>query len=172
MKQIPSREAVEFKSCKSKDGSTLAFSVIVQESDGAETAFYPIDTEFPWSPAPDLMNRLAMLKPRLIENYGWGFLGKVVKDKKFEATAAQKKYMENAMDKIAGEIRVTGVKLMGKTSTGATITGTYSGQAINTKIYFEDPDHGEDMEQLIREIADEVYEYAFKNKKMQLEAFD
>jgi hypothetical protein len=172
MRKIPKREEVTFNSCKSKDGCTLAFDLEIDESNGGDTIKYSFKSEFPVAPHPDLTNRINKLKPRLLESFGWSVLKKLGDTTEFAASAAQKKYLQGALESIEDNIRVTGVQYFGKGNTGATVKGLYDGSPINTKIYFTNQDYGEDMEQLIEEIGNEVYEFVYKNKHQQLQAFD
>ena len=173
MRKIPKREEVIFNSCKSKDGGSLAFDLkVIDAKMDSSSIHFSFKSELPVPPHPDLIDRLQLLKPRLVEAFGWILFTKLQSNKDFSASAAQKKYLKGALETIEDNIRVTGVQYIGKDNTGAIVKGTYDGYPINCKIYFTNQDWGEDMEKLVSEIADETYEYVYNDKYQQLEAFD
>lgn len=174
MKTKPIKERVAFKGCKSKDRSELSFNLVITDEakEGEKPNTWKFDSKFGYAPSPDLTKRLDKLVDRIMEGYGFEYIFRELERESFKLTAKQKKTVAELKKRTKQEIFITGVSYLGSNNTGATVKATFDGKAINQKIYFENPDYGEDMEQLLEEIADEVYEYVYNDKHLQLSAFD
>lgn len=173
MQKAPTRENFELLEMKSKDRASIEFRAKASFSDGEATFSLSLNDAYPIIPSPDLFTPLDKLKIRLAEFYGYTTFQKVVNTKDFSATKAQKEYAERFQEEQLSNIKVTGISFSGKDRNGLIVKGTYNGSSINTKtLYFSNTEYGEELLEIADTICDEMYEYIFKGKKAQLEAFD
>lgn len=174
MKQIPKEESVEWKKVKSNKG-VLTYVADVSFVEGGDTVKVSMNDTYPLEPHPDLTDALLRLKRPLAVMHGLIDLEILVDSKDFGATADQLEIASNHTVEKLEKIKVTGVALSGKDKNrGVVITGTYDGQAINsrnikysgTKFGFE-----ADLEDIVDSICDETYAFVFKGKRAQQEMF-
>lgn len=172
--QSISKDSFELVEVKSKDRVSLYAEWVATIKEGDST-FKPSDKpNSPIPPHPDLLQLLDKLKPRLAEAFGYGRFEKLIGSTPFNASAYQKKAAKKFFDEfIKTELRVTGIKVAGKSAKGIVIKGTFNGCAINTKtLYFTNNEYGADLQEIKDALEDEVYQYIFDGKKGQQVLFD
>lgn len=169
----PKKESFVLDEVKSKDRASLDVKAHAPRTDGAANFEMPYNGSVPVVPHPDLFDLFDKLKVRLASAFGYLHSRTVVNDSRFGANAMQKELITEATDYILADIKVTGISLSGKERTGLIVKGTYKGQAINTKpLHFSNQEYGEEIQEIADNIRSEVYEFLFKGKKAQLNAFD
>lgn len=172
MQKAPVRESFELSEMKSKDRASIEFRAKSSFSDGEATYNISLNDHYPIVPHPDLLEQLDKLKIRLADYYGYTLFESLVNSKEFGGSKAQKKYAEQFLEQQLEKIKVNGVSYSGKRN-GLVVKGTYNGSSINTKVlYFANTEYGEALQEIADKLEDEMYEYLFKGKKAQLEAFD
>lgn len=172
MQKAPVRESFQLSEMKSKERASIEFKAKTSFSDGEATYSISLNDHYPIIPHPDLFEQLDKLKIRLADFYGYTLFVSLVNSKDFVGSKAQKKYSEQFLEQQLEKIKVNGVSYSGKRN-GLRVKGTYNGSSINTKIlYFVNTEYGEELEEIANRLEDEMYEYLFKGKKAQLEAFD
>lgn len=162
------------KSFKFVDGKVKVVH-LTKIADGGLARNRKHDFEEEMEPHPDLLNELAKMKRMLAYQIGLTRLQAVVEAKEFEATKAQIKYTEKAVEEILEDVKVTGFSLSGDSLDKVKITGSYAGIGLAGKLFsltgdsqgFEDQ-----ARQVIDVVKDEVYEYIFNLKRAQLEMFE
>ena len=173
MQKAPTRQNFELTGMKSKDRASIEFQAKIPISDGESTHGVGLNDSYPIIPHPHLTEQLDKLVIRLAEFYGYTTFQKVVNNKDFSASKPQKKFAENFQNEQLANIKVTGMSFSGKDRNGVIVKGTYNGSSINTKtLYFTNQEYGEELQKIADKLEDEMYEYIFKGKRAQLDAFD
>lgn len=125
------------------------------------------------APHPDLVTKINALKPMLGQLWGYNTVKITIDNEKFNGTPDQKDKANRAYNELLKDIEVTGIVVRGVgEKMSVNITGKrkmykniFQGMnspkiQLNQKIYgFEN-----DLEDLVPEIKQEVYEYLFKGK--------
>ncbi len=169
----PSKEQFVLMEMKSVSRDSVDFKGKVSIADGAETYNIPYSGPYPIIPHPDLFKHLDQLKTRLASYFGYTLFATLVSDSKFKASKAQEKYVEEFMQELFNDIKVTGFSYSGKERKAIIVKGTYNGSSINTKpLHFTNQEYGEDMKEICNSVCDEMYEYIFEGKKAQMDIFD
>lgn len=165
---------------KRVNGGGLYIEYESKVSDGNETYYIGDKKTSPVEPDDDLLNKVRALKTYLLEVYGFGNLKKIVSDKGFKATEAQKKAAEKGYLAISNDVEITGFSVHGKEGNrNIIINGKLTIQklgvvAINTpRIKFSANIYGweDKLEELVESIKTETYKYLFEGKRAQLAMF-
>lgn len=133
------------------------------------------DIEVPMLPHPDMLNMMDDFKRMLAYQHGLTLLESVVNTTQFNASAAQKKFIDQAIEEMLTDVKVTGFSLSGENLDKVVITGSYEGLAINgRKFSVEEESLGfeEQAKDLILKISDEAFEFIFNGKRAQLDLFN
>lgn len=173
MYKVPKQDNVDLKQVKIIGGA-VQFKGVVTVAEGEEVFKNNVDDKYMFPPHQDLVDAIAKLKKPLATMCGLIDAETMVQAKEFGATKAQIAALENYMTFKMAEINVSGCSLSGEDGNrGIVITGSYKGQAINSrKVKFtSDLPFEDDLELIVDEIDDEVYLYVFSGKKAELESF-
>ncbi len=138
------------------------------------------DFESTVEPHPDLTSRIRALLPMLVRTKHYGVLRDIAGESKFAATKKQAEFLEKAYQAIVEKVTATGIAISGTDKIGVVITGkieTDGGMksAMNTPRLQLDREvfgfEGE-LDTLVEELEEEVYNYLYENKKSQLSLFE
>lgn len=164
------KESFKLSETKSLDRASVDFKATINVPDGASTYEIPVGGKWPIIPHPDLLALFDRLKPRLASSFGYTLFQAFVEGKNFNGSKEQKKYAERFTEEMLAKIKVTGISFSGKEKNGIVIKGTYDGSSINTKsLYFTNKEYGEELREIADGIIDEMFAYAYEDKKAQLE---
>jgi hypothetical protein len=172
MKKVPKKEQFLLKQVKVKSG-VVEFKATLEYADGQDVIRPELNDKYPVEPHPHMIEALNKLKRPLAKVHGLIDLELIVDQKDFAATPAQQIYAANhTQDKLA-KVTITGVAISGEDKNrGIVITGIFDGQAINSKrLKFTGKKYGfeDELEEIVDEIEEEVFEFAFRGKKAQLD---
>lgn len=166
----PKIDDVKFKRMKSINRDSVQFDCEVTVTD--DGSVYNLDRKgnYPIIPHHDMTIILEDLKLIFGRYFNAGMIESFVLRDAFNATPAQKKYAQKALSEMLCDYQVNGIAWTGKNRDKIIIMGTINGCAVNTKgITFDHPDFGEELEQLTKQLNQELYEYVFVGKRAQLE---
>lgn len=167
MNKKPEKINFNFKKVKAVGGQ-LNVDFAPSFAIGEEAYTCDFKLKMPMEPHEDLLNELSKLKVPLAKVHGLIDIEALTSSSEFEATPAQKKYASNHRSEKLSNVQVTGFSVSGKDSNyGCVITGTYNGQAINSKrIKFVGNGLGFEDEVLesVTKVIDETYEYLYMDK--------
>ena len=130
---------------------------------------------------PDLRKLFSKLNPIVARVFNMdSFVSEVVESAEFDATEEQKNLAKYYAETCVDRISVRGISISGKDENqGVTISGVYeTDELIKTsictpKINYATEVFGfeSELEDIVFDIEDEVYQYLFEGKKAQLELF-
>lgn len=163
-------------------GQGLEVNFEVEETAGAEVYHDKKGVKSDKTPHPDLKKYLDVLRGYVAQIFYFSVLNEIRESKVFMATKKQSQFLTEKYNSLVTKITITGVSLSGKEDNrGIIITAklkTDTGQevAINSqRLKYNGTKYGfeENLEQLMSDLEQEVYEYIINGKKAQLEmAFD
>ena len=130
---------------------------------------------------PDLRKLFCKLNPIVARVFNLqSFMTEVIEDSVFDASEMQKSIARDYAEACVDRISVRGISISGKDENqGVTIAGVYeTDELIKTsictpKINYATEVFGfeSELEDIVFDIEDEVYQYLFEGKKAQLESF-
>lgn len=130
---------------------------------------------------PDLRKLFSKLNPIVARVFNMdSFVTEVIESAGFDATDSQKELAKDYAEACVDRISVRGISISGKDENqGVTIAGVYeTDELIKTsictpKINYATEVFGfeSELEDIVYDIEDEVYQYLFEGKKAQLELF-
>lgn len=175
MNKTPNKDQFDLKQVKVKDG-VVEFKAALELVEGNETFRPELNDKYPIVPHKDLTDALMKMREYLAICHGLLSLNTVVKAVEFKLTNKQLEFVDKWREGMIFDINVTGISLSGQDGNrGVVITGTYDGQAINSKrIKFSGTSYGfeEELEGHCKTVIEETYEFVFNGKKAQLDIFD
>lgn len=179
MKQ-PSKTAFNLSKVKLISGGGLSAKYELEAVIGAETYHSNHVEESTKQPHPDLENCFEKMAPMVAQILGFTVAKDLAYKLEFKADAKQKELLGNYVHQMTEKINVSGVSISGKgDKIGVVITSIFTVDnkqkiAINTpRIMLKAQTRGfeEELEKLIEEIKDEVYDFLFNGKVANPEMF-
>lgn len=177
MKRIPDEKQFKLKQVKYiESNGALEFKAELELTEGDSVYKPTLNDKYPIIPHKDLTDLLIELKRPLATVHGLIDFETVVSSKEFKATDKQLDAAAMHTKSKLFDVNVTGIAISGQDGNrGLVITGSYGGQAINSKkLKFSSTTYGfeEELEKISDKICHEVYLFVFKDKKAQLDLFE
>ena len=176
---IPTEKAFALSKVKLKDGR-LDVHYEVTETVGNESYTNKYHVESAKDIHPDLRECFDRLRPIMGRVFNITSFLSMVETDDFKANKNQKEVARNFADEMLKNIKVRGVSYSGQDdNVGVVLTGLFTVSnnqktAINSpRLKFNTETFGfeEELEEIVADIENEVYEFLFKGKKAQLELF-
>ena len=176
---IPTEKAFALSKVKLKDGR-LDVHYEVTETVGNESYTNKYHVESAKDIHPDLRECFDRLRPIMGRIFNITSFLSMVETDDFKANKNQKEVARNFADEMLKNINVRGVSYSGQDdNVGVVLTGLFTVSnnqktAINSpRLKFNTETFGfeEELEEIVADIENEVYEFLFKGKKAQLELF-
>lgn len=177
---IPKKSSFELSKVKFLKGGGLDVHYNVTEVIDDESYTNKYHVESAKDVHPDLIKLFVRIKPILARVFNITSFLTCISTDDFKANKMQKEIAEDFAKEMMNNIEVRGISLSGKDdNVGVIITGlftTYNNQktCINSpriKLSVESFGFEEELEEIVTEIEEEVYDFLFKGKKAQLELF-
>jgi hypothetical protein len=172
MHKIPKQSNFHLGQIKLKADDTVIVIGVVVETDGEEVYENKLSDTYVFPPHKDFKDAIEKLKPTLARLSGLTDIATVIESKEFRATKQQLEAWNSYRVIKLYDVVVTGVSISGdRDDPQVVITGHYQGQAINTKRrkITSDLDFTDELKQMVDDIIDETYKYAFTAKRAKLE---
>lgn len=177
---VPKKGSFELSKVKFLKGGGLDVHYNVTEVIDDESYTNKYHVESAKDVHPDLIELFVRIKPILARVFNITSFLTCISTDDFKANKMQKEIAEDFAKEMMNNIEVRGISLSGKDdNVGVIITGlftTYNNQktCINSpriKLSVESFGFEEELEEIVTEIEEEVYDFLFKGKKAQLELF-
>lgn len=177
---VPKKSSFELSKVKFLKGGGLDVHYSVTEVIDDESYTNKYHVESAKDVHPDLIELFVRIKPILARVFNITSFLTCISTDDFKANKMQKEIAEDFAKEMMNNIEVRGISLSGKDdNVGVIITGlftTYNNQktCINSpriKLSVESFGFEEELEEIVTEIEEEVYDFLFKGKKAQLELF-
>jgi hypothetical protein len=177
---VPKKNSFELSKVKFLKGGGLDVHYNVTEVIDDESYTNKYHVESAKDVHPDLIELFVRIKPILARVFNITSFLTCISTDDFKANKMQKEIAEDFAKEMMNNIEVRGISLSGKDdNVGVIITGlftTYNNQktCINSpriKLSVESFGFEEELEEIVTEIEEEVYDFLFKGKKAQLELF-
>ena len=177
---VPKKSSFELSKVKFLKGGGLDVHYNVTEVIDDESYTNKYHVESAKDVHPDLIELFVRIKPILARVFNITSFLTCISTDDFKANKMQKEIAEDFAKEMMNNIEVRGISLSGKDdNVGVIITGlftTYNNQktCINSpriKLSVESFGFEEELEEIVTEIEEEVYDLLFKGKKAQLELF-
>lgn len=177
---VPKKSSFELSKVKFLKGGGLDVHYNVTEVIDDESYTNKYHVESAKDVHPDLIELFVRIKPILARVFNITSFLTCISTDDFKANKMQKEIAEDFAKEMMNNIEVRGISLSGKDdNVGVIITGlftTYNNQKtyINSpiiKLSVESFGFEEELEEIVTEIEEEVYDFLFKGKKAQLELF-
>lgn len=177
---VPKKSSFELSKVKFLKGGGLDVHYNVTEVIDDESYTNKYHVESAKDVHPDLIKLFVRIKPILARVFNITSFLTCISTDDFKANKMQKEIAEDFAKEMMNNIQVRGISLSGNDdNVGVIITGlftTYNNQktCINSpriKLSVESFGFEEELEEIVTEIEEEVYDFLFKGKKAQLELF-
>lgn len=177
---VPKKSSFELSKVKFLKGGGLDVHYNVTEVIDDESYTNKYHVESAKDVHPDLIKLFVRIKPILARVFNITSFLTCISTDDFKANKMQKEIAEDFAKEMMNNIEVRGISLSGKDDNVCVIiTGlftTYNNQktCINSpriKLSVESFGFEEELEEIVTEIEEEVYDFLFKGKKAQLELF-
>lgn len=177
---VPKKSSFELSKVKFLKGGGLDVHYNVTEVIDDESYTNKYHVESAKDVHPDLIELFVRIKPILARVFNITSFLTCISTDDFKANKMQKEIAEDFAKEMMNNIEVRGISLSGKDdNVGVIITGlftTYNNQktCINSpriRLSVESLGFEEELEEIVTEIEEEVYDFLFKGKKAQLELF-
>jgi len=167
----PDKKDFTLSKLRYKDG-IVSIIAKAEFAEGDRIDTQKIDDDFTFEPHEDLTSPLLKLKDALASCHGHKLIETLVMSTEFKATPAQKKSVELALESELMDIKVSGISISGQDQNrGCVISGSYDGQAINSKRIKLSPTSQMTLgfEDVVNEacdlIIDEAFKYLYEQKR-------
>lgn len=176
---IPSEKSFALSKVKTLKDGGLDVHYEVTETIGNESYTNKYHVESAKDIHPDLRECFDRLRPIMGRIFNITSFLSMVETDDFKANKNQKEVARNFADEMLKNIEVRGVSYSGQDNVGVVLTGLFTVSnnqktAINSpRLKFNTETFGfeEELEEIVSDIENEVYEFLFKGKKAQLELF-
>lgn len=178
MEVKPTKEQFTIAKCKLLNGGGLSASYTITESQGDSVLVNDYNVSLLRLPHRDLENCFKKMQPIMANILGLTNFITLISTEEFEATERQEHLAHQWVKNLQGNVEIRGVNYSGQgENLGVIITGllTTAGNlktAVNSpriKLSTEIFGFEESLEQIIRELENEVYEYLFNDKQTKIE---